>query len=114
MTPSKIWLVLACAGAGCAQTVDLVPVVSKSVSRVTEIPGSILPYLSVSLHAKVSGYVERISVDRGSAVDQGQVLIELSAPELKSQIAVAESRVQQAQSDRAQAEAQLAAAQSTD
>jgi RND family efflux transporter MFP subunit len=61
----------------------------------------------------VSGYVEKITVDRGSAVDAGQVLVELSAPELKAQIAAAESKVQEAESERAQAEAQLAGAQST-
>ncbi len=37
----------------------------------------------------------------------------MSAPELKTQIAEAESKVQAAESDRRQAEAQLAAAQST-
>ncbi len=88
-----------------SQTVTLVPVVSKSVSRTTELPGEILPYLSVPLHARVPGYVEKIAVDRGSAVDAGQVLVELSAPELKAQIAAAESKVQEAESERAQAEA---------
>jgi membrane fusion protein, multidrug efflux system len=90
-----------------------VPVISRPVSRSTELPGQILPYLSVSLHAKVAGYVERITVDRGSAVDRGQVLAELSAPELKARIAAAESKVQQAGSEQAQAEAQVAAAEST-
>ncbi len=106
-------LVLAAAAMAAAQAVDLVPVISRPVSRTTELPGEILPYLSVSLHAKVAGYVERITVDRGSAVDRGQVLAELSAPELKARIAAAESKVQEAGSEQAQAEAQVAAAQST-
>jgi len=46
-------------------------------------------------------------------VKQGQLLAELSAPEMAARIAEAESRVHGAQSDRIQAEAQLAAAQST-
>ena len=78
-----------------------------------ELPGEFLPFLSVSLHAKVPGYVERILVDRGSRVEDGQLLAELSAPEMAAQIAEAESKVQAAESDRLQAEAQLAAAQST-
>jgi RND family efflux transporter MFP subunit len=41
------------------------------------------------------------------------LLIEMTAPEMKAQIAEAESKVQVAESDRLQAEAQLAAAQST-
>lgn len=61
----------------------------------------------------MTGFVDRILVDRGSQVKQGDLLVELSAPELKSQIAEAEAKVQAAESDRLQAEAQLAAAQST-
>jgi len=96
-----------------AQTSELAPVISKPVSRTVDLPGELLPFLSVSLHAKVPGYVERVLVDRGSMVKQGDLLIELSAPELKAQIAEAESQVQAAESDRRQAEAQLAAVQST-
>ena len=59
------------------------------------------------------GYVERVLVDRGSIVKQGELLAELSAPEMQAQIAEAESKVQAAESERVQAEAQLAAAQST-
>ncbi len=67
----------------------------------------------MSLHAKVPGYVERVLVDRGSIVKQGELLVELSAPEMQAQIAEAQSKVQAAESERLQAEAQLAAAQST-
>jgi RND family efflux transporter MFP subunit len=78
-----------------------------------ELPGEFLPYLIVSLHAKVPGYVDRVMVDRGSVVKRGDLLVELSAPEMDAQIAEAESKVQAAEADRLQAEAQLAAAQST-
>ncbi|MGA3077391.1 MAG: efflux RND transporter periplasmic adaptor subunit [Bryobacteraceae bacterium] len=97
----------------CAQTVDLVPVVSKPITRTIDLPAEILPYLTVSLHAKVPGYVERVLVDRGSIVKQGDLLAELSAPELKAQIAEGESKVQAAESEKLQAQAQLAAAEST-
>jgi len=96
-----------------AQTADLAPVVSKPVSRIVELPGEFLPFLSVSLHAKVPSYVERVLVDRGSIVKQGDLLVEMSAPEMTAQIAEAQSKVQAAEADRLQAEAQLAAAQST-
>ncbi len=95
------------------ETVALAPVVSKTPSRTIELPGEFQPFLSVSLHARVPGYVERVLVDRGSAVKQGEKLAELSAPEMKAQIASAEYKVQAAESDRIQAEAQLAAAEST-
>ncbi len=95
------------------QTGTLASVVSKSISRTTDLPGEFQPFLKVSLHARVQGYVDRILVDRGSFVKRGQLLAELSAPEMSAQIAEAESKVQAAESERSQAEAQLAAAQST-
>jgi RND family efflux transporter MFP subunit len=96
-----------------AQTVELAPVVSRSLSRTVDLPGELQPFLTVSLHARVAGYVEKVLVDRGSVVKQGQLLVELSAPEMGARIAEAESRAHAAESDRIQAEAQLAAAQST-
>jgi len=77
------------------------------------LPGEFLPFLSVSLHARVPGYVDRVLVDRGSIVKQGDLLVEMSAPEMAAQIASAQSKVQAADADRLQAEALLAAAQST-
>lgn len=98
---------------GWAQSGELVPVVAKPVSRTVELPGEFLPFLSVSLHARVPSYVDRVLVDRGSIVRPGDLLAELSAPEMTAQIAEAESKVQAAEADRLQADAQLAAAQST-
>ncbi|HVW12122.1 MAG TPA: efflux RND transporter periplasmic adaptor subunit [Bryobacteraceae bacterium] len=92
---------------------ELTPVVSRTVSRTVELPGEFAPFQSVSLHAKVPGYVDRVLVDRGSIVKRGDLLVELSAPEMTAQIAEAESKVQATEADRLQAEAQLAAAQST-
>jgi RND family efflux transporter MFP subunit len=92
---------------------ELTPVVSKAVSRIVEVPGEFLPFEIVSLHAKVPGYVDRVLVDRGSVVKQGDLLVELTAPEMNAQIAEAESKVQASEADRLQAEAQLAATQST-
>lgn len=106
-------LLIASGALGRAQTNGLAPVVSKPVSRTVDLPAEIWPYLSVSLHAKVAGYVDRVLVDRGSSVKEGELLINLTAPEMQAQIAEAQSRFQAAEADRLQAEAQLAAAQST-
>jgi RND family efflux transporter MFP subunit len=113
MMANKFLLILVLAQPLWPETANLVPVVSKPVSRTVDLPGEFLPYLAVSLHAKVPGYVARVLVDRGSVVKQGELLVELSAPEMAAQIAEAESKVQAADADRLQAEAQLAAAQST-
>jgi len=95
------------------QAPELAPVVSRAVSRTIDLPGEFQPFLSVPLHAKIAGYVDRITVDRGSAVRQGDLLVQLTAPELAARIAEAESKVQAAEADRLQAEAQLSAAQAT-
>ena len=44
------------------------------------------PYQEVSLHAKVAGYVQTISVDVGDHVKEGQVLAHLDIPELQNEI----------------------------
>src|SRR5262252_2622096 len=101
------------AGTVLGQSPEMTPVVSKPVSRMVPLPGEIQPFLSVSLHARVNGYVERVLVDRGSIVKEGELLVELSAPEMTAQIAEGQSKVQAAEAELVQAEAQLAAAQST-
>src|SRR5438093_10059753 len=95
------------------QGTEMAAVVSKPVSRTITLPGEIQPFLNVALRSRVAGYVDRVLVDRGSAVKEGDLLIELSAPEMKAQIAEAESKVQVAEGDRLQAEAKLASLQST-
>jgi multidrug efflux pump subunit AcrA (membrane-fusion protein) len=99
-------------GAGFAwtalsQTIEWVQVVSKPVSRKIDVPGEIQPFLSVALGARVSAAVEQVRVDRGSVVEQGDLLVELSAPDLVARIAEAEAKVQTVEADRLQAEAKL-------
>ena len=96
-----------------AQTVDVVKVISKKSERKAELPGEFMPYQSVAVRPKVTGFVERVNVDRGSVVKEGQMLAVLVAPELKSQRAEAEAKVQSIESQRAEAEAKVVAAQGT-
>jgi membrane fusion protein (multidrug efflux system) len=117
MTHSRFarWLlaVVVLPGALWPQEVELAPVIAKPISRMLTLPAEIHPFLTVSLHAKVPGYVERVLVDRGSIVKEGDLLAELSAPEMQAQIAEAESKVQSAEAEQLQAEAALAGAEST-
>ncbi|MFN3322400.1 MAG: efflux RND transporter periplasmic adaptor subunit [Bryobacteraceae bacterium] len=110
MTPTKSFLAgillagLAAPGA-FAQTVEQVEVVSRPVERLLRLPGELFPFQGVGLHARVTGFVDRVEVDRGSVVKKGDLLILLSAPEMGAQIAT--------ESQRIEAEAKLLAAQST-
>src|SRR5438552_2425506 len=96
-----------------AQGVDVVKVISRTAERKVQLPGEFVPFQTVTIHAKVTGFVDRIEVDRGSVVKKGQLLATLDAPELRAQRAEAEAKVLNAESQRAEAEAKLAGAQST-
>lgn len=93
--------------------VETVEVRSQVLERTTLLPGEILPYQRVTLHARANGFIDRVLVDRGSAVRKGQLLVSIIAPELTAETAEAESRAEFAESARAEAEARLAASQAT-
>lgn len=51
------------------------------------LPGELKPYEEVSIYPKMTGFVRRIYVDRGSFVRKGQLLAQLEAPEIRAQFA---------------------------
>jgi membrane fusion protein, multidrug efflux system len=78
-----------------------------------KLPAELAPYQKVAVTARVQGVVEQVLVDRGSNVRQGDLLVELSAPEMKAQVAEVESRAQAIEAQRAEARARIVAAEST-
>ena len=58
---------------------ETVPVITANMERKLRLPGELAPYQQVSLSARVQGFVEKVEVDRGSAVKTGQLLVLLSA-----------------------------------
>src|SRR6266550_3055558 len=113
MSMLKFLIALSMSIAAFAQGVDVVKVVSRSAERKVQLPGEFIPFQTVTIHAKVTGFIDRAEVDRGSMVKKGQLLATLDAPELRAQRAEAEAKVLNAESQRAEAEAKLAGAQST-
>ncbi len=111
MNGLKLALILISAAALPAQ--ETANVVSKNLERKLKLPAELLPYQSVVLHARVQGFVEKVEVDRGSMVTKGQLLVQLSAPEMAAQLAESEAKAVAIESNRAEAEAKLAAVQST-
>jgi membrane fusion protein, multidrug efflux system len=53
--------------------------------RRLEVPGEVRAFASVTLYAKVSGYLGEMRVDRGDRVTAGQVLAVIRSPELERQ-----------------------------
>ena len=95
------------------RTVDVVPVAARAVVRARTLPGEFLPYESVPLYARVSGFVDRVLVDRGSQVRRGQTLLVINAPEMIAQQAEAEARLAAVRSQQAEVQAKVVAAQNT-
>lgn len=96
-----------------AQKIETTRVIAQTSQRTVKLPGEFQPYEAVDLHARVPGYVEKVLVDVGSQVRSGELLVQLSAPELAAQVAEAQSKVQAAAAQRAEAEARLASVQAT-
>jgi RND family efflux transporter MFP subunit len=90
-------------------TVSTVPVVSKKLQTTISLPAQLTPYEQVDIYQKVTGFVQTVTVDRGSRVQRGQVLVRLTAPELDSQRSQSEAAVRAAESQLATAQAKLAA-----
>jgi membrane fusion protein, multidrug efflux system len=89
-------------------TVSTVPVTSRKLQTTIALPAQLVPYEQVDIYPKVTGFVETVTVDRGSHVKRGQLLVRLTAPELASQRSQAEAAVRAAQSQLATAQAKLA------
>jgi RND family efflux transporter MFP subunit len=57
------------------------------------------PFVEVSLHAKVSGYVKEINVDFGDQVKAGQLMAKLEVPELQDELDQAIAAQKRAEAD---------------
>jgi membrane fusion protein, multidrug efflux system len=88
--------------------VATVSVTSRKLETTITLPAQLVPYESVDVYPKVTGFVQTVTVDRGSRVQRGQLLVRLTAPELNSQRAQAEAAVRAAQSQLAAAQAKFA------
>lgn len=71
----------------------------------------VLPLQQVSVFAKVTGYIKRLGADLGDFVKEGQMLVEVDAPELNAALEGARASVSQAESSLNVAESNLASAQ---
>lgn len=91
------------AGAGVAEattpTIGVVPVTRQDLFNEVPIPAEFRPYVEVELHAKVSGYVDKMNVDFGDKVKAGQLLATLEVPELRDQLHSAIATQQRAEAD---------------
>jgi RND family efflux transporter MFP subunit len=92
---------------------EVTTVKSQKLNTTERLPAELIPYESVDIYAKETGFVKSIKVDRGSKVTQGELIAELEAPELVAQRAQANAAYRSAESQLAAGQAKLAADQAT-
>lgn len=100
-------------GAEQERAVPVAAVVSRAIERTLPLPGDLLAFQDVAIHARVQGFLQAIPVDRGSVVRRGALLARIDAPELKAQLSEAEAKVQTAEAQLAEARATLTSERST-
>lgn len=69
----------------------------RQISGNVQLPGVMQPYQFVMLYPKINGFVKNVTVDRGSVVRKGQLLILLEAPEIEQDVAAAKLKYTQAE-----------------
>jgi len=80
-------------------TVAAAQVTREDLFNEVEIPAEFRPYVEVELHAKVSGYLDKMNVDFGDKVKSGELLATIEVPELQDQLHAAMANQQKAEVD---------------
>jgi len=84
------------AAAQSAVTVGVTNVVKKTLSNRITLSSELVPFQEIDVYAKESGYVQKLFVDYGSRVKQGQVIATLEIPELEAQLQVDQAEIKNA------------------
>jgi RND family efflux transporter MFP subunit len=85
--------------------VTVMPAHASTPSTEQELPGNALPLLEAGLYARATGYLKRRLVDIGDRVKEGELLAEISAPDIDDQLAQAQANLVQARANLVRARA---------
>jgi RND family efflux transporter MFP subunit len=91
--------------AAAAETANALPRVTVAVARTETadaervLPGNALPLLDAALYARTTGYIKARHIDIGDRVKEGQLLAEISAPDIDDQLAQARSNLEQSKAN---------------
>ena len=95
-----------------APVAAVVKVKRRDLANTLEIASEFQPYQEIEVYAKVSGYIQKLYINWGTRVKQGQLLAVLEIPELEQQLDQDEATVHRSESDLRRAQEQLNQAQS--
>ncbi|MFW2368908.1 MAG: efflux RND transporter periplasmic adaptor subunit [Desulforhopalus sp.] len=90
-----------------AATVSVARVEKQVADNQIQVVGTVQAVQQARISAKVSGNITAISVDLGSRVTEGQMLIQLSAEEISAQLQQAKAQLEQARRNLAREESLL-------
>ncbi|MBM3745874.1 MAG: efflux RND transporter periplasmic adaptor subunit [Acidobacteria bacterium] len=76
--------------------VQVAPVAARQIQRIVESVGTLFPFDEVVVSAEIEGPVEKVDVDLGDAVQQGQVLARISEEEQRYLLVQTEAQLRQA------------------
>jgi RND family efflux transporter MFP subunit len=95
-----------------AAAAAVVKVARGNIADNLEIASEFQPFQEVDVYAKVSGYIQKLYVDYGTHVKQGQILAVLEIPELQQQLQQDEASVRRSDQELTRAREDLNRAQS--
>ena len=99
--------------AGDAPHVAVVKVARRNLTNTLQIAAEFQPFQEINVYAKVSGYIQKLYVDWGTHVRQGQLLAVLEIPELQQQLELDQAAVRRSEQDLMRSDEELNRAQST-
>jgi RND family efflux transporter MFP subunit len=88
-------------------TVGVVKAVPKPLQRQLTVSSELVPFQEIDVYAKESGFVQKLYVDYGSRVKQGQVMATLEIPELAASLEQDEAEIKADKNDVARFEHEL-------
>jgi multidrug efflux pump subunit AcrA (membrane-fusion protein) len=97
-----------------APAAAVVKVTRGNIADNLEIASEFQPFQEVDVYAKVSGYIQKLYVDYGTHVKQGQLLAVLEIPELQQQLQQDEASVRRSNQELTRSHEDLNRAQSAD
>jgi RND family efflux transporter MFP subunit len=98
--------------AASAPIVGVVIVERRDLTSELSIASEFEPFQEVNVYAKVSGYIQKLYIDWGTHVKDGQLLAVLEIPELEQQVQQDEANVKKSEQDLARAKEELTRAES--
>lgn len=93
------FLIVDMAAGADAPVVAVVPVTKGEIYREVSFDAELRPYKEIELHARATGYLDKMLVDAGDVVKEGQPIAVLDVPELKFDLQNAEASERRAKAE---------------